>query len=492
MSLDTDDRVDTEDQPVDGLDGAVHVAPTQIFKAIYAFFYNKRVGLILILVSGLIGLLGVLFPQAPAGVRDNPASMSSWLESVRGTYGGWTEIMAAVGFFNVFSSIPFLVVMVLLAISILACTTHRLPLLMQAAFRPHTRVNAQFFDRARLNRTIESSLGVDASVEVVLADAKARRVRVIEDERGPGRNLYTDQWHLAPFGTAVAHVAFVVIMAGFLLSSMTGFRNDQFTLTIDRPAEVGHGTGLVAEAKSFADTYYENGTPKDYVTDLVLYHDGQQVARQEVRVNSPLVYDGIMFHQAYFGVAAVMQVTDAQGQIVFHDGIPLEWQIQNGALNYGVLEVPGHDLELFVIGSASGQTGGTGIAPGQMRIEVYPGGKETPLGTAILDPGGHVEVDGLNFTFEREQQFTGMIVKRDPGAGVVWLGCALLVIGTCATMFFRHHRIWIRVTGTDSGSLVQLASPDRQDTTFSRRFDEIGARLTEQLTDPNARTNQDA
>lgn len=494
MSLDTQERTGPAhaDQPVDGLDAPAGVAPGLLLGGVFAFFYNKRVGLVLILVTGLLALLGVLFPQAPAGVRDDPAAKASWLESVRDTYGGWTDVMNAIGFFNVFSSIPFLVVMVLLATSILACTAHRLPLLWRAAFRPHTKVTAEFFNRARFSHRGTTSLGPDEAVELIKQDAAARRVRVIEDDRGPGRNLYTDKWHLAPFGTAVAHLAFVIIMAGFLISSMTGFRDEQFTLTIGRPAEVGHGTGLVAEARSFTDTYYENGTPEDYVTDLVLTRDGQQVAQQEVRVNEPLIYDGVMFHQAFFGVAAVMRITDSSGQVIFHDGIPLEWTSPDRSLSYGIGDVPGHDLELFVIGSASGQTG-TGIAPGQMRIEVYPAGQDVPRGTALLDQGGQVDVDGLTFQFEREQQFTGLLVKRDPGAGVVWLGCALLVIGTCLTMFLRHHRIWVRVTpiedesGPAGGSLVQLASPDKQDATFARRFDEIGAALDGKLSTAQGR-----
>lgn len=488
MSLDTSNapRVARDAGPVDGLDGAVHVAPGQVLHSMYAFFYNKRVGLVLILLAGVLGLIGVLFPQAPAGVRDDPASKTAWLESVRPTFGGWTDVMDVIGFFNVFSSIPFVAAMVLLALSILACTTHRVPLLWQAAFHPHTKVTAEFFTRARLNHSVATTLPADEVVDIVKADAARSRVRVIEDDRGPGRNLYTDKWHLAPFGTAVAHVAFVLIMAGFLISSLTGFRDEQFALTIDRPAEVGHGTGLVAEAKSFTDSYWQDGTPKDYVTDLVLTKDGQEVARQDVRVNSPLTYDGVMFHQASFGVAAVVQITDAQGAVVFHDGVPLSWSTQDRTLNYGVLEVPGVEQELFVIGSASGQTG-TGIEPGQMRIEVYPKQNDVPLGTAVLDQSEQIEIDGLTYTFEREQQYTGLLVKRDPGAWVVWLGCALLMIGTCATMFFRHHRIWIRISPTDQGSLVQLASPDRQDTSFTRRFDELGATLDEKLSVPQGR-----
>ena len=106
------------DEPVDGLDGAAGLAPTQALRAIYAFFYNKKVGLTLILAAGLACLFGVLFPQMPAGVRGDPASVDGWLQSVRPSYGGWTSIMDAVGLFNVFSSPLFLTIMGLLALSI--------------------------------------------------------------------------------------------------------------------------------------------------------------------------------------------------------------------------------------------------------------------------------------------------------------------------------------------------------------------------------------
>lgn len=471
-----------QDEPVDGLDGSVQLAPGQLLRSCYALFYNKKFGLTLILATGLWTLLGVLFPQIPSGVRDDPEGMLSWLESVRPTYGGWTDIMNTIGLFNVFSSVIFLVLMGLLALSIIACTTHRLPVLYQTAFRPHTKMTATFFTRARLNLAFTTVLAPAAAAEVISTDAKARRARVIVDERGPGENLYTDRWHLAPFGTAIAHAAFVVIMAGFVVSSLTGFRDEQFTLTVGSPAEVGHGTGLVAEARSFADTYYDDGTPKDYVTDLVLYRDGQQVAQQDVRVNAPLNYDGVSFHQAFFGIAAVMRVTDASGQVLVNNGIPLTRSTPDRSVSYGVVKIPGRDQELFVIGAASGQQM-TGIGPGQMKIEVYRPGGQVPVGTAVLDQGGSVTVEGLTYSFEREQQFTGLLVKRDPGTAVVWLGCALLIIGTCSTMFLRHHRIWFRVqAGPDGDSLVQMASPDRADTIFARQFAEIGDHLNQKMT----------
>lgn len=79
----------------------------QIAHSVYALFYNKRFGLILILVAGLLSLFGVIFPQMPSGVRDNPEAYASWLDNLRGTYGGWTNIMVNVGLFSMFSSTVF-------------------------------------------------------------------------------------------------------------------------------------------------------------------------------------------------------------------------------------------------------------------------------------------------------------------------------------------------------------------------------------------------
>lgn len=276
-------------------------------------------------------------------------------------------------------------------------------------------------------------------------------------------------------------------MAGFVVSSFTGFRDQQFTLTVGYPKDVGHGTTLVAEAKGFQDTYYDDGSPKDYVSDLVLYDGDRQVAGRQVRINSPLSYDGVMFHQAYFGVAAVLRITDSSGAEVFHDGVALERTTKDKKLIYGRTTLPDGNT-LVVVGSASGQTA-TGIEPGQVGIEIYEGDTSNPVDRTTLDTGTPTPLGDYTFTFEREQQFTGMIVKKDPGTGLVWFGFLLLFVGTCMTMLARHRRLWVRVTETDDGALVQMASPDRQDSGFTRFFTDMTVRVSKEMSDAGETTD---
>ena len=306
------DRTDSSG-PMDGLDDQAALSPGQVLMQIYAFFYKKAVGLVLLLLAGTLSLLGVLFPQMPSSVRGDPEAAARWVESARSVFGGWTDVLRTAGVFTMFSSVPFLVVMALLALSIIACTVHRLPVIWNAARHPRTRVTARFFDRARLRSRFTAPVSAEKAFQVIRADARGHRMRFIVDDGGPGRNAYIDRNRWGPFGTAFAHTAFVIIMAGFVVSSVTGFSDQEFTLTIGHPKDVGHGTALVAEARSFQDTYYEDGSPKDYVADLAIYDGGEEVANREVRINSPLSYDGVVFHQAYFGVAAVLTITDDSG-----------------------------------------------------------------------------------------------------------------------------------------------------------------------------------
>lgn len=466
---------------VDGLDEPLGVTPLRFLRACYALLHNKAFGLVLILLTGALSFIGVMLPQKPASIIGEPERQAAWLEKVRQGTGGWTSFLDALGMFTMFSSVPFLIVLGLLAASIIACTTHRLPIIWKAARQPHIRVKPRFFEVAGLRSRFTTTRSVDEAMTVIVTDAGRHGMRVLTDDRGPGRGVYLDRHAWLPFGTVLAHLAFVIIMAGFVISSLTGFRDEQFTLTIGHPREVGHGTTLVAEATGFRERYYDNGAPQDYVADLVLRDGDRVVAEQEVRVNEPLSHDGLMFHQSYFGVAAVMEVRNASGELLHHGGVPLEWSTQDKVLTYGHVTLPDQSV-LYVIGSASGQLG-TGIAPGQVKVELYRGDQRVPIASGLLDMGQPTQVGELSLTFEREQQFTGMILRRDPGTAVVWTGFVLLVAGTCMTMFFRHQRLWVRVSDSDEGTVVQLASPDRGDSTFTRFVTDLVERVSAQLTD---------
>lgn len=454
----------------------------EAFHRVNAFFYNKKTGLGLILAMAFLTLMGTLLEQVPEETRNDPKAWASWLDRVRPRYGGWTDILGATGMFDVFGSVWFRGVTLLLAISIIACTCHRLPQLWQRARSPHLHVSEAFFDRAGIRGQTVLPEEPEAALATVKAALAGERYRVLDDERGPGLNIYADRFRWMPFGTALAHASFVIILIGVLVSTTFAFKNPNLPVPVGTRAEVGHNTGLSIEATSFTDKYTEKGRPVDYFSSLILYKDGVKVGEQTVRVNTPMRYEGVAIHQASYGIAASMKVTDEAGAEVFSGGVPLAWQTDDKRRSIGKVKLENKNLTMYVVGASSGVIDQE-IGAGQLLLEIYRGDETRPLATQVISQGQPAKLGDLTYTFERERQYTGLMIVRDPGALWVWIGSGLMVIGLIMTMFLHHRRLWLRLTpAPDGGTLLRVACPERQDTLYQRWVHTFTARLT----DPDA------
>jgi cytochrome c biogenesis protein len=461
--------------PLDGLDGpggGPSVSGADVLNRLWRFFISMRTGLWLILVMGLLSLAGTLLVQVPAGMASDAATHASWIASIHSKYGGWTPVLDRLGLFAVFSSILFKSIMVLLTTSVLACSVNRAPRLWKLALHPRTRMGETFFTHAPLRASILVPADLDDTSGYVREVLAPHRFRAISDPEDQGMNLYADRFRWGPFGTVIAHLSFVIILLGFFLSATTGFKNPQVIVPVGSTVQVGHGTGLSIKAMSFNDAYYPDGSPSDYASDLILYKNGVQVERQTVRVNHPMKRDGVSFYQSYFGEAAAVKVTDSAGKTLYNDAAALQWQSDDGKHSIGQFSLPGTGLTVYVIDVASGQVD-PNIKAGQMQLEVDQAGKKDPLGTQVVNQGKPTTIAGLNYTFERTRQFTGLIVARDPGVNFVWVGSTLLVIGLILVFFFPHRRIWVRIRQTSGGSEVLCASTMKRDLAFKPQFNQL-------------------
>lgn len=437
---------------------------------VYRLLRSKVLGALVILAMAVLALLGTLITQEPPGSTADPATHAAFLESIRPRYGGWTQVLDFLGIFNLWASPIFLGVTVLLALSIIACTVHRLPQLWKRATRPRVHVTEKFFDRAQYRASLQLPMSPQASLDHVGTVLRRRLYRQLPDDRLDAGvlGMYADRFRWGPFGTAIAHAAMVVILAAFGVSAFTGFE-ENLDISVGQSVEVGHDTGLSVTAESFKDSYDEMGRPTDYVSHLVVERDGQVVAEQDVRVNEPLHVDGTALHQASFGIAAALRITDLDGAVLFEGPVPLKWQSNDGRYAIGKITPEGTGTEVLVVTPASGATDAN-IAPGSAVFELYDVETDEKVDVLPVEQGEEAEGAGMRLTFERELRYTGIIARQDPGAAWMWVGSTLLVLGMCMTFMARHRRLWVRVTPDGDGSLVQIASAEKLDTTFERHF----------------------
>jgi cytochrome c biogenesis protein len=433
---------------------------------------SMRVALVLLFVLALLTLAGTLLAQAPDAVRGGSRAYAEWVDSVRPKYGGWTGILDTLGLFTVFSSIWFKATLLLLSASVLSCSARRAPRLWRTATRPRMLMTEAFFERAPHRAAIASGEDPDAALATLRAVFRSHRFRTATAGDGDDVQVCADRFRWSPFGRIVAHVSFVVIVAGAVVTATGGFRDEAFAVPVGDKRSVGHGTEMTVEAKSFADSYYTSGEPSDYASNVVLYKEGARVGAQEIRVNHPMRYDGVTFYQSFFGPTVVMEAKTKEGKVVFDRGVPLLYGSDDETHRIGRFLLPKQGLTVFVVSPESGEVDPR-IAAGQTQLEVYRTATDKPVGVRVLSQGREAMIGGVAFTFLREREFTGLIVARDPGSTLVWVGAGLLLLGMFTVFFLPHRRVRAVIRRRAGGSEIGIAAIKRRDPAFAEQFERL-------------------
>jgi cytochrome c biogenesis protein len=433
---------------------------------------SMRVAIVIMLGIAILGVIGSLLMQMPAEAIADPARRSVWLDGVRPRYGGWTDVFNSLQLFEVFSSILFRILVAALTISLIACSIHRIPGVIRTARNPRIDVGPAFFEHAPQHEAIVARRSAAETLGIVEGVLRSHRYRVLSNEDGTV-HVYADRFRWAPVSGIVAHLSLVLILLGAIVGGMYGYRNPQFMVSEGETLPVAAEAGLALQVLDFTDKYDPaTGRPIDYASEVVLLKDGQEVDRHTVRVNDPLRYEGVTFYQAFFGASAIMTVKDAEGTVLLQSmGVPLAFETEEGR-KFGIVPIPGTGYSAEI----SGTRGGTDpeIKPGQVGIGIYTSGASAFADSKVVDQGKSMQVGDLTVTFEREAQFTGLNVARDPGVPLIWIGSLLLLGGFVIRFMVPHKRVWARIVSRpNGGTVVGLATLTHKNVTAGSEFETV-------------------
>jgi len=430
-------------------------------------------------------VIGMVVPQLPGIAFRSPADYAEQMDALRARLepslgAPLVSLFERLGFFAVFSSWWLTGLLVLLTISIVVCTLDRAPGLWREV-APVRVVQPDLYYAPTLPGRAVIADGLAAAE--VRAALRAARFRVREEIDAGHRYLYGDRNRWAKLATLATHAGLV----GFLLAAAaTGRLGFEKGLLLPAgqaiPLDAIGTEGLInVKALAFEAPRDAAGRFLDFVTTLAVYRDGREVARKDIRVNDPLAAEGYTFHQNFFGPAAELTIRDGGGRLLWSGPVPLDEV--NAGRPYGRFSIPGREigLELLLDRGADGQAPllvllgyrpvGTNPDGSPAYDSAFVGGLEP--GRSYATPAGDLEI-----SLDRIGAFTGIIVKRDPGAPVAWASFVLLAVGLSLTFYFPRRRVWARLDER-SGELRLVGRADREvawERELARLVDDLVAR----------------
>jgi cytochrome c biogenesis protein len=475
---------------------------SRLGEAVWRTLTDVRFAVLQITALAVAGLIGTLVRQIPAFALHDPQAYASEMAEMHRRYDslsllgvdigpGMVDLFERLGLFRVFSAPWFVGLLIVLVVSIVVCTLDRTPRLWQGVRRVNVQQPSAFFDlrlpeRARFDGTAFS----EGELAAVLRQ-RHYRIRRATALDGSAAWVYGDRNQYMKMATLLTHLGLVLFLVGGAVTAAMGFETVLFVGEGQTaPVQpVGTPHNLLVKNVSFQAPLRPDGSFADFRTDLAVYRDGAEVARKTIRVNDPLQIDGFVFHQNAFGPTADLEVRDPEGRLAWTGPVLLAEEF--AGLPQGFLTIPGSGLGLL-LHLQRDETGTPllallgigGAADGSSRI-LFRGRLEVG---ATSDPA---DTAGYAITWTRPGFFTGMVVKNDPGAPIIWTAFACLMAGLVVSFYFPRRRVWARFTKHEGVQAAMLA--DRYvdaDREFRSLLDALAARtgqLPERLSLPGSR-----
>jgi cytochrome c biogenesis protein len=420
--------------------------------------------------------------QLPNFAFRTPADYASAMGEIHARYdpvfgAGVVDVLEGLQLFHVFSSTWFSVGLVVLIVSIVACTIDRTPRLWRQCAEIRVVQPDSFFDPRLPDRAVVAA-GVRAAD--VGSALRRRRFTVLEVGAGGATYVYGDRNRWSKMATLLTHLGLILFLVAAAVTSRLGDEQglvvaEGDTLTVQ---PIGTPGLLLVRNLGFEAPGFETGRPTDFTTDLAVYQDGVEVARKTIRVNDPLAVAGYTFHQNGFGPAPDLVIRDAEGGLLWSGPVPLTDQA--AGFPFGVLPVPGRDvgLQLLLQRAADGR-GILLVLPYRIRGQQPDGSPDVEELVPLAIARGETQTaPGIDFSVGLRgfSDFTILIAKRDPGLPLIWTAFGLLIAGLLVTFHLPRRRVWARL-GAD-GRLAIVARSDRyvdQDREFARLLEELVA-----------------
>ncbi len=417
---------------------------------------NVRFAVLQISCVVISGLVGALVPQIPTAALHDPSAYASQIADMHTRYDplsilgfnvgpGMVDLFERLGFFQVFNTPWFVGLLALLAVSITVCTLDRTPRLWYGVRRITVEQPPEFFDLRLAERARFAGASLSADDVSQILRRKHFKVRRVKANDGAVEWVYGDRNQYFKMATLLTHLGLILFLAGGAITAAFGFETVVFVGEGQTaPVQpVGTPHDLLVKNIHFDAPQRADGSFEDFSTDLAVYQDGVEIARKTIRVNDPLQVGGFVFHQNTFGPSANIDVRDSTGQLVWTGPVILAGQFLG--LPQGFLTIPGSTIGLLLVieTDASGMPilAVSGLGPSAAD------GSSDIVFESVLAVGTTSEPSqtaGYSITWDGTGAWTGMVVKNDPGAPIIWIAFMCLIAGLILSFYFPRRRVWGR------------------------------------------------
>ena len=445
-------------------------------QSLWDFFCSLKLTMFLLISLAVISIIGTIVPQG------TPAP--EYLATIGQTK---LQLYQKAGFFDMYHSWWFILLLYLLTVNLTACSIKRLPHIWKIISQP-TLVMGSALEQSLSNRaSFKASDTPDLLKDKLVSFLQTEFARPVVTEADGAWHFFAQKTPWCRLSVYFVHLSVIVIFIGAMIGSLFGYKSYVNIPEGDSISRITTRTGkdidlgFALRCDKFSVALYPNGAPKEFKSILTVLENGKPVpdyTNVSVIVNSPLTYKGITFYQSSYGNAGnyffTVSAPDGKNSIPVTLNSNETATLPDGSVMH-VMEAT-DDVSQFV----------PNLSGPAVQVEMH-----TPRGATekVIVYANHPELN-IRYALEHKlgallqykgvekKMFTGLQIAKDPGVWIVWLGCALMVVGIYGAFLMSHRRIWIRL---QNGHVTIGGNASKNQGSFEQYFKELETKLRNNL-----------
>lgn len=446
---------------------------------LWKIFASLKFTVWILVILAAASVIGTVVPQseeARAFFKDNHPLIFHFFESVN--------------LFDMYHAIWFQFLLLLLALNILVCTWDRLPAVMKIAFKKQGIFSRNRFTGFPHKESFTTYASYDA-LAGKCEDLITRRFRtnLVESEER-FMMFFGESGRFAKTGVYIVHLSVLVLLLGALVGSIWGFEgyiripeNEEGNIVSLRRSEEKIELDFSIFLKDFNVSFYRDGRPKEFLSEVEIRENGKAVKKGSIRVNHPLHYRGISIFQSNYG-----QIPFAREEMKNRE-VTLSVIVLETGFSY---QVKAKINEKVTLPEQLGEVELTDFMNhwimGQRNLgEAFTGTYTKTDGTTekIVLPVHFRRFDMMRqgevmfyISDYATRYYTGLQVNRDPGYPLVYLGFLLMIIGFVITFYIHHKRVGIALEDKGDQRVVTIyGHSDRNPFSMSHNIKKLADKL---------------
>ncbi len=429
---------------------------------VWKFFSSVKLALFLLFILAVCSIIGTIIPQnnPPAFyVQEYGKSLPMFftLLDVPDMYNSWW----------------FLSLLVVLSLNLVICSLDRFPNAWRLITMDNLAIAPERLRRTGYRKNIITAAPFEKVTAIAAGIMTGAGWRPKQAAVGEGTLLFAQKGAWTRLGVYGVHCSILVIFVGAIIGSLYGYKASVMLPELSSTDVVyasarGHAAiplGFTLRCDRFELSYYDNGAPKEYRSDLAVVQDGKEVYSKSIVVNDPMQYGGLTFYQSSYDsmkneLVAVIENNKTKAKKRFAVSPRREVQWPAAGLSFGVVDMDGPDRM------------------GRYRLKIwFSDGKAAPAEFWTY-PGVPAEIErpATTYSFSIRQRFaTGLQVAKDPGVWYVYIGCIMMLLGLAVAFFLSHKRIWIYVSRGEgeNANLLISGSSNKNKAGFEKKLEEL-------------------